>query len=142
MEWAQANRKGQVMSGVRTLVHFLRHTLGWQRGHVVSTYDKQGTHWHYQPVYVDDPAGRVFSLCECHFNAADKLISWAEEPAMIPQGETADELSSDLVNMLADTYKWEPVEFSTLRVGMTFQRTGADVEGMIRAMNMARNSLG
>jgi len=98
--------------------------------------------WRYQPVYRDDAAGRAVTLCECYFNRDGRLHSWTERPAIEPVGETTAELQRDLIQMLADAYKWEPVAFDSLRVGMKFERTGVDVEGMISAMNMARGMLG
>lgn len=102
---------------------------------------KRSGGWRYQPVYQDDASGRIISLCECYFGVDGRLTSWTESPAMIPQGETMDELTDDLSLMLAASYKWMPVSFDSLRVGMTFERTGANVDGMIAAMNMARSSM-
>jgi hypothetical protein len=76
--------------------------------------------WRYQPVWQEDEAGRRYTLCECHFDDAGLLTGWTEDPAMEPSGETAAELAVDLSRMLADTYKWEPVEFAAMRVGMRF----------------------
>lgn len=99
------------------------------------------THWHYQPVFIVVKDEIVFSVCECHFDADDRLVSWTESPAMIPLGESMDELTTDLIQMLADCYKWEPVSFYDMTVGMRIKRTGANIEGMIAAMNMARSSM-
>lgn len=96
--------------------------------------------WRYQPVYRDDPGGRSITLCECYFDADGRLEAWTEDPAMHPQGETTEELSRDIARMLADAYKWVPVAFDDLHVGMTFERTGADVELMIAAMDAVRNT--
>lgn len=93
--------------------------------------------WRYQPV-ITTPGDPIVTLCEVFLDAEDRLLHWTEEPAMIPQGETVEELSRDLVWMLAATWKWVPVYFSSLRVGMTFEGTGVDVEPMIAAMTKAR----
>ena len=60
---------------------------------------------------------------------------------MIAQGETPEELQRDLIQMLANAYKWMPVPLAHMKVGMTFQRTGIDVETMIRAMAAAKGRL-
>ena len=98
--------------------------------------------WRYQPVYKSDAAGSAVTLCECYFNKEGKIRRWTESAAMEPLGATIEELQQDLIRMLVDSYKWEPVAFDSLHVGMTFQRTGVDVEGMLNAMNMARGALG
>ncbi len=93
--------------------------------------------WRYQPVYEEDMFGRTVTLCECYFDEHGNLKRWTEDPAIIPSGETPEELQKDLIRMLADAYKWEPVAFSALTVGMTFIRTDADVETTISALNAA-----
>ena len=97
--------------------------------------------WRYQPVYADDDAGRAVTVCECYFDEHGKLQMWTEDMSSAASGETPEELQRDLIRMLADAYKWEPVPFASLHVGMTFERTGVDVEGMLAAMNMARGML-
>ena len=95
--------------------------------------------WRYQPVYTENGEGdRGLSLCEVYFDDTGKLKAWTEDPAIAPGGHTWEELSKDLCQMLADTYKWKPVPFAALHVGMTFERTGADVERMIAALEAAR----
>jgi hypothetical protein len=95
--------------------------------------------WRYQPVYVENGDGdRGLTLCEVYFDEDGKLKAWTEDPAMSPGGETVEELYRDITRMLADAYKWQPVVFGALRVGMTFDRTGADVERMIAAVDAAR----
>lgn len=102
------------------------------------TTKRTGKRWRYQTVFRDDAAGRCYTLCECHFDATDRLVAWTERPAMEPSGETPDELRGDLARMLADAYKWEPVNFDTMRTGMTFERTGANIERMLAALDAAR----
>ena len=97
-----------------------------------------GTRWRYQPVYVENDDDRCYSLCECHFDEEGKLVAWTECCAMEPSGNSPEDLRGDLAHMLADAYKWEPVAFSDLCVGMTFTRTGADVERIIAAMEAAK----
>lgn len=97
-----------------------------------------GAHWRYQVVFQDDPGGRCYTLCECHFDADDRLVAWTERPAMEPSGETPDELRGDLARMLADAYKWEPVKYDDLEPGMTFKHTGVNVERMVAAMEAAK----
>lgn len=104
-----------------------------------TTGPRLGGGWRYQPVYRDDPSGRTVSLCECYFDAHGRLSMWTDDSACHPQGETSEELARDLARMLADTYKWHPVAFDDLHVGMTFEPTGADVEIMLDAMNAARS---
>lgn len=100
-----------------------------------------GARWRYQPVYRDDPAGRAVTLCECHFDADGRLSSWTADPAMEPMGEDIEELRRDLARMMADAYKWVPVPFDDLHVGMTFEGTGVDVERMIAGMEMKRSTV-
>lgn len=79
--------------------------------------------WRYQPVYVDFPkTGRHFSLCEVYLAKDGTLESWTAEKAMTPVGiGNMDDLRGTLVRMLAESYRWVPVEFSTLAVGMKFK---------------------
>jgi hypothetical protein len=97
-----------------------------------------GKRWRYQTVLRDDGGGRCYTLCECHFDADNRLVAWTERPAMEPSGETPEELRGDLARMLADAYKWEPVNFDTMRTGMTFEHTGVNVERMISALEAAK----
>lgn len=91
--------------------------------------------WRYQPVWLADSLGiRFYSLCECFFDDADALVAWTEDPAMMPKGETARGLRRDLARMLSEAWKWEPVDFATLHAGMTFERTGVDVDDALGAM--------
>lgn len=93
--------------------------------------------WRYQPVFVLYGDEMVFSLCEVYFDADGGLEGWTEEPAMIPQGTTMEELSNDLAMMMGDLFKWKPVAHSALKVGMRFEPTGVNVEAMIAALNAA-----
>lgn len=91
--------------------------------------------WRYQPVFRDETlVGRLFSLVELYFDEDDKLEDWTDSPGMAPCGDSADELYEDICHMLADSMRWLPVPFDSLKAGMTFQRTGNDVEKVIKAM--------
>lgn len=94
--------------------------------------------WRYQPVYTYPNDERIITLCEVHFDRNGFLRLWTKDFATVPQGESAEELSRDLVLMLACLWKWHPVDFSALHVGMEFAGTGVDVENMLGAMNKAR----
>jgi hypothetical protein len=94
--------------------------------------------WRYQPVFSDDEVGRCYSLCECYFDQDGKLEAWTENSEIGPSGNSLDDLRGDLAHMLADAYKWKPVEFATLTVGMTFEPSGVDVEHIISAIWRAR----
>lgn len=96
-----------------------------------------GCGWRYQPVFVLYDDEFVFSLCEVYFAEDGTLARWTEEPAMVPQGGTMEDLSNDIARMMGDLYKWRPVAFSSLKVGMRFTPTGVDVESMIAALNSA-----
>lgn len=96
-----------------------------------------GGGWRYQPVFVLHGDELVFSLCEVYFDANGKLSRWTQEPAMVPQGETMEDLSNDLARMIGDLFKWKPVAHSSLTAGMRFEPTGVNVEAMISALNAA-----
>ena len=78
--------------------------------------------WRYQPVWIEENGERMYTLCEVHFNDADELETWTENSAMFPAGSSIAELSNDLVLMLTDAWRWEPVAFTDLREGMKFSR--------------------
>jgi len=79
--------------------------------------------WRYQPVWIEDPDGStVFGLCEVYFDDAGKLSAWTEEYAMAPGGDTLDDMRGEISQMFADAYKWRPVRFVDIHVGMTFDR--------------------
>lgn len=80
------------------------------------------THWRYQPIWWRDSGGRTYGLCEMHLDLQDRLVSWSAEPFTWPQGDDMEQLSNDIVRMLVDTYRWEPVAYADLRAGMTFTR--------------------
>ncbi len=79
-------------------------------------------YWRYQPVWGEDPGGRWFGLCEVSFDKDDNLTGWTESPFCHPQGETMEELSRDLTQMIMDKYRWKPVKFDDLKPGMRFER--------------------
>ena len=78
--------------------------------------------WRYQPVIETDNQGDQVSLCEVYFDDQGKLENWTEHAGMTPCGETIDELTASLIQMLTDAMAWVPVNFSDLRVGMTFEK--------------------
>ena len=83
--------------------------------------------WRYQPVWGEDtiPGGkslRWYSLCEVYFDGAGRLNGWTEDSSIKPIGNDPDDLRGALAHMLADAWKWRPVKFSDLKVGMKFER--------------------
>jgi len=99
--------------------------------------------WRYQPVWVDHGEERVFSLCEVYIDKDGRLEGWTEKPVMEAIGiDDAQDLRDCLAQMLADSYRWKPVAFSSLKVGMTFERYATHeqmdrIAGMIEAMGKA-----
>lgn len=97
--------------------------------------------WRYQPVVVEGEEPAYVALIEVYFDNDDTLTVWsAIDDWTVPQwpsGDDIGELRSDLARMLADAYKWVPVRYADLKRGMTFKRTGVDVEAMIAAMTKA-----
>lgn len=85
--------------------------------------------WRYQPVWKDYEDGPVYSLCEVYFEDDGTLRAWTEEPAMTPQGNDLRDLQGDLAHMLCDAWKWQPVKFDELKVGMTFERAVTQEQG-------------
>jgi hypothetical protein len=79
------------------------------------------TTWRYQPVFEEQDGIRSYSLCEVYFDEDGTLSTWTQTPVMAPSGEELGELTDDLVFMIADSFSWEPVRFSELKVGMTFE---------------------
>lgn len=102
--------------------------------------------WRYQPVYVDTDVGRVYSLCEVYFDGLGNLEAWTESAEMTPIGsDDVHDLRGTLARMLADSYKWTPVAFAELKIGMTFERLATQeqmdrIAAMISAMGSAANS--
>ena len=80
--------------------------------------------WRYQPVWIGDGEGRTITLCECYFEEDLTLRAWTKSPSMHPQGDTVEELLSDLAYMIECTHKWPPVVFADLQVGMLLARAG------------------
>lgn len=79
--------------------------------------------WRYQPVIVSDEHGQRISLCEVYFDGmSGELDTWTDSPSIHAEGETIEELTSDLSRMIMDAFKWVPVPFESLHVGMKFQR--------------------
>lgn len=80
------------------------------------------SNWRYQPVWIEQEGEKYYGLCEVYFDAADRLEKWTENTSIAPGGITWGELTGDLTMMLADAYRWRPVDAATLAVGMTFER--------------------
>jgi len=83
--------------------------------------------WRYQTVYIehgtsDDEITREYTLCEVYLDKDGKLEGSTENHAMSPMGDSVDELIGTLQIMLEDAAKWEPVEFESMQVGMTFRK--------------------
>lgn len=76
--------------------------------------------WRYQAVWRDIQGERVFSVCELHFDDADRLDGWTESAEMWPGGGSFEELSRDLIAMYVDCARWAPIDFTTLAVGAHF----------------------
>jgi len=93
--------------------------------------------WRYQPVYIEEGDTKVYSLIEAHFDEHGRLNSWTEDCFMHPQGESMDELRGDLTHMLANAWKWIPIRFSDLKIGMVLQRaiSQEDAEGIADIIN-------
>lgn len=99
--------------------------------------------WRYQPVWTESVLGRSYSLCEVYCDESGRLDGWTESPAMTPRGKEVSELSADLAHMIVDTYRWEPVAFADLRVGMDFKRriTAEQAESLARLVESAAHNL-
>lgn len=74
--------------------------------------------WHYLPVFVAKGEEREYSLCEVYLDESGGLKAWSQNRSVEPAGASAAELEADLLNMLEDLHRWEPVEFDSLRTGM------------------------
>ena len=77
--------------------------------------------WRYQPVYIDDEAGRLVTLVEAYFDEAGNFTSWTEGNSC-PAGETVEELASDLHRMIVDALSWEAAPRALLKPGYVFER--------------------
>ena len=89
------------------------------------------TTWRYQAVYnVKEMEGGkkhyTFSVCEVYLDEDGKLCAWTKDASMEPTGEIHSELIQDLEHMLKDVKEWEPVQFDSLKVGMTFEKRKPD----------------
>ena len=82
---------------------------------------KNGASWRYQPVYIDEPIGRLVTLIEAHFDENGIFSMWTEGDAC-PAGEDAQELAADLNRMMVDALSWEPAPRSDLKPGYVFER--------------------
>jgi len=85
--------------------------------------------WRYQAVFTkheteDDEMSKEYSICEVYFDEEGKLYEWTEKRDISPSGYNIDELKSDLHMMLDCVEKWKPVEYDSLKEGMTFLKNG------------------
>lgn len=78
--------------------------------------------WRFQPVYAVFDEDRVYSLCRVYVMPDDTLDSWSEDAAIVPQGNDIEDLTGEMSRMIVDAWRWEPVAFADLKVGMSFQR--------------------
>lgn len=82
--------------------------------------------WRYQPVWIETTKGQFhsteFGLCEVYFDDDGKLESWTAEPFLTAVGDDARDLRGALAHMLLDAWRWVPVRYADLKVGMTFER--------------------
>lgn len=79
--------------------------------------------WRYQPVYTEEPGGDLaFGLCVVHFESDSDLLKKWTDPFLCVVGNDASDLQGELTRMLMDAWCWIPVEYKTLRVGMTFEK--------------------
>ena len=83
--------------------------------------------WRYQPIVkwtkIHEQIDIAISLCEVHLDDEDKLTSWTECLACAPIGSDVEELCRDLAHMWISALCWKPVNATSLRVGMTFERS-------------------
>lgn len=101
--------------------------------------------WRYQPVWGADQEGnRWYALCEVYLDDQDRLEKWTKNPMIAPFGDDLPELRLCLARMLADAWKWRPVPFSELRVGMRFQRaiTQEECETIAQLIGQMASSAG
>jgi len=89
--------------------------------------ESRQTTWRYQAVYnvkemENGKKHYTFSVCEVYLDEKGKLCMWTEDASMKPTGEIHAELIQDLEHMLRDVKEWEPVQFDSLEVGMTFEK--------------------
>ncbi len=78
--------------------------------------------WRYQPVCFVEGDEIIFSLCEVFFDENETLKNWTKNRHIAPMGGSIEELSGDLSRMLVDAFRWQPVMYTKLEVGMTFER--------------------
>lgn len=100
--------------------------------------------WRYQPIWWEDSGGRTFGICEMTLDQHDRLTGWDAEPFSWPQGDDMGQLTNDLVRMLVDAYRWQPVAYADLRVGMTFEKAidTRQAEALARMVEAMSHNLG
>ena len=83
--------------------------------------------WHYLPVYEEnidrDGVKHVdYSICEVYLDDSGLIDYWNAKPSLQRCGDSVEELVDRLELMLADTRKWEPVEYESLVSGMKLKK--------------------
>lgn len=80
-----------------------------------------GKFWRYQVVRIKERRGTFYAICEVHLDAKDKLVAWTDAEIFV-MGETPRDLERSLVLMLHAAMRWAPVDYKSLKAGMTFKR--------------------
>lgn len=78
--------------------------------------------WRYQPVWTGPTENPSYSLAEVYLDDEGRLQNWTQSEAMTPVGDSVLDLIGALAHMIGDASQWKPVPFSSLKVGMTFER--------------------
>jgi hypothetical protein len=80
--------------------------------------------WRYQPVWINFSDEAVYSLAQVDVDAAGRLENWTQTERTAPAGEAASDLRERIAHMLMDANLYKPVAFSSLKIGMLFERVG------------------
>lgn len=77
--------------------------------------------WRYQPVWVDENP-RDYYVVGIDLDEAGALKHWGDVGDSPGHGMTIAELTADLARMLMDANLYKTGAFSSLKVGMAFER--------------------
>lgn len=89
--------------------------------------------WRFQPVWQQAGDEKVFGLCEVHL--VDGVLEGWGSLHNGPIGiDSVDDLRGTLVRMLIEAYRYDAVEYKTLKAGMTLTPQMPDVEDLILAI--------
>lgn len=85
-------------------------------------------YWRYQAVYIKPPKGeRYYTICEVHLSKKDdSLVLWTDldgSSGSNPIGDSVENLTNVLVQMLFDIRWHKAVDYADLKVGLKFERT-------------------